>query len=78
MRRFILGWKRQGWAVRWAAHIVSYADDYVILCRHHAQEARKQMERIMERIGLTVNQEKTRTCGSVRFFVCGSIFRFVV
>nr|WP_255324907.1 group II intron maturase-specific domain-containing protein [Verrucomicrobium sp. 3C] len=62
MRRFILAWKRQGWAARWAAHIVSYADDYVILCRHHAQEARKQMERIMERIGLTVNQEKTRIC----------------
>ncbi|VVM07628.1 group II intron reverse transcriptase/maturase [Methylacidimicrobium tartarophylax] len=62
MRRFILGWKRQGWAAKWAAHIVSYADDYVILCRHHAQEAREQMERIMERIGLTVNQEKTRIC----------------
>ncbi|WP_018291479.1 group II intron reverse transcriptase/maturase [Verrucomicrobium sp. 3C] len=62
MRRFILGWKRQGWAVRWAAHIVSYADDYVILCRQHAQEAREQMERIMERIGLTANQEKTRIC----------------
>ncbi|WP_255324847.1 reverse transcriptase domain-containing protein, partial [Verrucomicrobium sp. 3C] len=62
MRRFILGWRRQGWAAKWAAHIVSYADDYVILCRHHAQEARKQMEKIMERIGLTVNPEKTRIC----------------
>ncbi len=62
MRRFILGWKRQGWADQWGAQIVSFADDYVILCRRHAQEARKQMERIMERIGLTVNQEKTRIC----------------
>ncbi len=62
MRRFILAWKRQGWAARWAAHIVSYVDDYVVLCRHHAQEARKQMEKIMERIGLTVTPEKTRIC----------------
>ena len=30
MRRFILGWKQQGWEKRLGAHIVNYADDFVI------------------------------------------------
>ncbi|MBW6415195.1 hypothetical protein KZZ20_06665 [Methylacidiphilum fumariolicum] len=62
MRRFILCWKRQGWEAKWKARIVSYADDYVILCHCSAQEARKSMEQIMTRIGLKVNPEKTRIC----------------
>jgi hypothetical protein len=27
MRRFILGWKKQGWERRFDARIVNYADD---------------------------------------------------
>ena len=33
MRRFILGWKVLGHADRLNAHIVNYADDFVICCR---------------------------------------------
>jgi RNA-directed DNA polymerase len=33
MRRFLLGWKQQGWEQKLRAHIVNYADDFVILCR---------------------------------------------
>jgi group II intron reverse transcriptase/maturase len=62
MRRFILAWKRQGWEQKLQARIVNYADDFVILCRHKAGEARERMERIMGRLKLTVNPQKTRVC----------------
>jgi RNA-directed DNA polymerase len=62
MRRFILGWKRQGWEKRLGAHIVNYADDFVILCRGSAQEARERMQKIMTVLKLTVNEKKTKTC----------------
>lgn len=62
MRRFILGWKRQGWEQRFGAQIVNYADDYVILCRGSAEEARVRMQRIMGVLKLQVNETKTKTC----------------
>jgi group II intron reverse transcriptase/maturase len=62
MRRFILGWKKQGWERRFAARIVNYADDFVILCRHSAEEARERMERLMSVLKLTVNEQKTKVC----------------
>ena len=62
MRRFILGWKQQGWEKRLGAHIVNYADDFVILCRGSAQEARAGMQKIMTVLKLTVNEQKTKTC----------------
>ncbi len=37
-------------------------DDFVILCRSHATEARKPMQAIMSRLKLTVNEQKRRTC----------------
>jgi len=43
MRRFLLGWKQQGWEQRLQAHIVNYADDFVILCRRKAAEAQAQI-----------------------------------
>jgi RNA-directed DNA polymerase len=36
MRRFILGWKVLGHEARLDAHIVNYADDFVICCRRSA------------------------------------------
>jgi len=62
MRRFILGWKKQGHERRFDARIVNYADDFVILCRHSAQEARERMQRLMEVLKLTVNEKKTKVC----------------
>ena len=62
MRRFILGWKKLGLERRFGARIVTYADDLVICCRRGADEALSAMREIMERLGLTVNEEKTRTC----------------
>lgn len=62
MRRFVLGWKRLGLERRLEAHIVNYADDLVICCRHSATEALVAMRQIMGRLKLTVNEVKTRTC----------------
>jgi RNA-directed DNA polymerase len=62
MRRFILAWKKQGWEQKFGARIVNYADDFVILCRHNAAEARERMQAIMAKLKLTVNPQKTRVC----------------
>jgi RNA-directed DNA polymerase len=62
MRRFILGWKQRGHAARWSAHIVNYADDFVICCKGRAHEAMDGMRGMMETLKLTVNDDKTHLC----------------
>ena len=62
MRRFILGWKVLGHERYWDAHIVNYADDFVICCRGTAQPACDAMRKMMARLRLTVNETKTRVC----------------
>jgi RNA-directed DNA polymerase len=62
MRRFVLGWKQRGLEGRYQSRLVVYADDFVILCRHSAHEARQQMSHLMEGLRLKVNEEKTRVC----------------
>jgi RNA-directed DNA polymerase len=62
MRRFILGWKVQGYERRLDAHIVNYADDFVICCRGTAAEAMTVMRTMMAKLKLTVNETKTRLC----------------
>ena len=63
MRRFILAWKAQGHEKRLDAHIVNYADDFVICTRRgRADEAMVEMRRIMGGLRLTVNEKKTRRC----------------
>ncbi len=61
MRRFVLGWKALGHEKRFAAKIVNYADDFVILCRRgRADEAMIAMRDMMKRLKLTVNEQKTQ------------------
>jgi RNA-directed DNA polymerase len=62
MRRFILGWKVQGHQRRLDAHIVNYADDFVICCRGTAEKAMTVMRTMMAKLKLTVNETKTRLC----------------
>ena len=62
MRRFILGWKTLGHAARLDAHIVNFADDLVILCYGTAEKALQTMREMMERLKLTVNENKTHLC----------------
>ena len=62
MRRFIVGWKLLGHERRLDAHIVNYADDFVICCRGTADEAMSVMRAMMSKLRLTVNETKTRQC----------------
>ena len=60
MRRFILGWKRLGYAQRYGAEIVNYADDFVICGKAPAAAMRASVERIMGKLRLPLNATKTR------------------
>jgi group II intron reverse transcriptase/maturase len=62
MRRFALGWKASGHDWRLDAHIVNYADDFVICCRGSAQAALNVMRDMMSKLKLTVNEAKTHVC----------------
>ena len=62
MRRFILGWKVLGYARRFKADIVNYADDIAVLGRAPAAEMLAAVEGLMKRLKLPLNAEKTRCC----------------
>lgn len=62
MRRLILGWKNLGYEERYQAKIVNYADDTVICCRKQPEEAAKALRDIVEKLKLTLNEEKTKIC----------------
>jgi hypothetical protein len=77
MRRFVLGWKTLGHQQRLHAYIVNYADDFVICCRPgFAEEAMQVMRAMMERLRLTVNEQKThvRRLPEERFDFLGFTF----
>jgi len=60
-RRFLLAWERFGHRKRLNAYVVNYADDFVICCRPgNGPEALATMRQLMTRLGLTVNETKTR------------------
>ena len=62
MRRFILGWKVLGYARRFEAEIVNYADDFAVLGRAPAAEMLAAVAGLMTRLHLPMNAEKTRCC----------------
>ena len=62
MRRLLLGWKVLGYARRFEAEIVNYADDFAVLGRAPAAEMLAAVESLMERLQLPMNAEKTRCC----------------
>ncbi len=60
MRRFILGWKLNGYTRRFGAEIVNYADDFCVLGKAPAAEMLAAVKRIMGVLKLPVNARKTR------------------
>lgn len=60
MNLYLRLWNRRGKGKSFAARIVNYADDFVILSRGSAAEALEWTRRVMERMGLTLNEKKTR------------------
>ena len=62
MRRFLRAWSEWGLGPKLQTHVVNYADDFVILCRGTAARARQYAERILTKMRLRLNPEKTRLC----------------
>jgi len=59
MNRFLKHWRLRGCSDAFRAHVVAYADDFVILSRNHANEALAWTMAVMTRLGLTLNEVKT-------------------
>lgn len=59
MNRFLKHWRLTGRGKVFRAHVVSYADDFVILSRGHADEALAWTRAVMNKLGLTLNEAKT-------------------
>ena len=59
MNRFLKHWRLSGCGEAFRAHVVAYADDFVILSRGRANEGLTWTKAAMTRLGLTLNEEKT-------------------
>ena len=59
MNRFLKHWRLSKCDEAFRAHVVAYADDFVILSRGCANEALAWTKVVMTQLGLTLNEEKT-------------------
>ena len=59
MNRFLKYWRLTGRGKAFRAHVVAYADDFVILSRGRAAEALAWTTVVMTRLGLAINEDKT-------------------
>jgi RNA-directed DNA polymerase len=59
MNRFLKYWRLTERSEVFAAHVVSYADDFVILSRRRAADALTWTKAVMTKLGLTLNEAKT-------------------
>ena len=59
MNRFLKYWRLTGCGEAFRAHVIAYADDFVILSRERAAEALAWTKDVMTRLGLTLNEAKT-------------------
>jgi RNA-directed DNA polymerase len=66
MHRFIRAWRKHDKGTTFEARLINYADDFVILSRRKAREALEWTRGVMARIGLTINEKKTRLCDARR------------
>lgn len=60
MNRFLKFWRLHKLDERLDARLVNYADDFVILTIGKAEEAYQVTKRVMEKMGLTLNEKKTQ------------------
>jgi RNA-directed DNA polymerase len=59
MNRFLKYWRTSGQKERLQAHVVNYADDFVILSREKADQALNWTRGVVTKLGLTLNEAKT-------------------
>lgn len=53
-------WQRRNLKGKLQAHLVRYADDFVVLCRRDVEEPLKVVRHVLERLGLNLNEAKTQ------------------
>jgi RNA-directed DNA polymerase len=63
INRLLRHWRKTGASER-LGQIISYADDFVIVCasRRQAEESLSLVSRLLEKLGLTIHPTKTRLC----------------
>lgn len=54
-------WHKKQLQSKLGARLVRYADDFVVLCRKGTEQAMAVVRRVLERLGLALNENKTRT-----------------
>jgi RNA-directed DNA polymerase len=76
MNRFLKYWRLTEQGHKLKAQVIAYADDFVILSRGHAEEAKAWARTVMSRLGLTLNEAKTsvRNAREERFDFLGYSF----
>src|SRR5215475_14437350 len=76
MNRFLKHWRLTERGEVFRAHVIAYADDFVILSRGHAAAALAWTKAVMTQIGLTLNDVKTslRNARRERFDFLGYSF----
>jgi RNA-directed DNA polymerase len=76
MNRFLKFWRLTEQGRKLEAHVIAYADDFVILSRRYAEEARAWTRQVMSRLGLSLNEMKTavRNAHHERFNFLGYSF----
>ncbi len=76
MNRMLKGWRQTRRGEQFQAHIVNYADDFVILSRGKAKEALEWTREVLGRLDLTLNEKKTslRNARRERFDFLGYTF----
>jgi RNA-directed DNA polymerase len=76
MNRFLKYWRLTEQGRKLKAHVIAYADDFVILSRGCAAEAKAWAAATMTRLGLTLNETKTslRNAREERFDFLGYSF----
>ena len=52
-------WQRRCLKGKLQAHLVRYADDFVVMCRKDVEEPLKVVRHVLERLGLSLNEAKT-------------------
>jgi len=65
-------WEGQKMAQHHQARLVRYADDFVVLCRKQTEAPMRMIRRLMGKMGLSLNEEKTRVVD-----VCRDRIRFL-
>lgn len=76
MNRFLKHWRATERGEAYQAHVIAYADDFVILSRGHAAEALAWTHAVMRRLRLSLNEAKTslRDARHERFDFLGYTF----